>query len=253
MKLLEIANKYKEIKEFLSWFDEKMIAGEEIPIVIRNYYWELACDYFSNKKISNVLKGRQVGISVFNAGYASWLASKGKKVLFIGINNSTCTRFIELCDRFSSECSRPQINRLLFCSGGDITALSSNDRSLQGTLNDVAIFDEFAFFKDQQGVWDKVFPSVYSDGSKIITSSTPNMNEPEMMFESLCKKYGRYYLPSTKVMSKKELDKNKKHCEEYGGDFWSYNTEIEALFYSDIKGSANDYTQEAIKSCTRYE
>lgn len=223
--LSDIVLKFRKAKEFLDFYSNLKIK-ENLNPVIEDFHWDLACYYSDIRCVNkggsnstkNVVKGRQVGMTSFNAAYASWLASKGKKVLYIGSNSRMSEMFIEKCDKISrvagtkdrykgglrqwttSYCSKPNKVKLSFLNGGEILGTSSRKLKEEGYREamDLIILDEFAFFSNAKDVWHSVLPLATMDG-KILIYSTPSDYSSNKFFNLICRRCGWYHLPSTKA------------------------------------------------------
>lgn len=240
--LSDVAARYQEAKEFLDFFACQKVyhprKGESYP-TIEPYHWELACYYagiynFSNggnRRFLNIVKARQMGMTTFNAAYASWVASNGGRVLFVGFSRMSAEGFIYLCDNMSYHCSKPSNNRLSFINGGEIVAFGQGYGAGKGESVDLVILEEFANFINPELVWTGLLPCLSYGKSQVIMSTSP-CPKGISGHESRCKfvkdfitKHGWFHLPA-----KRKFDEESRYrfAQMYNKE--QYITEVEALF-----------------------
>lgn len=245
MRLEEITNKYRQAGKFLDFFRKQSLCSSSIDktsVSIERYHWELACYYFgivqlhlgSSEFICNIVKGRQVGMTTFNAAYAAWMAMQGKKILFIGNNTGLAKDFIKTTRNFIKNYNDGPIFQNLNCDEifvgryGEIKAIpQSSILNKKGNVFDVVIVDEFSFFPKAKDVLD----TILSMGKQKVIASTLSgqKHEGHRVFKNMCIDFCWYHLPSTKVerlYSDTLWMQEMKECLTED----EYRREIEALF-----------------------
>ena len=210
INLNKITERYQEAKRFLDYMMSRNIRltnGDITKPTQQGYYWDLACYYSrikivsndSSDRILNVIKPRQCGITTFNAAYATFKASEGNNVLFVGLSNAAADDFINICDLSGEACSKPNSKELCFPfwdgrPEGKIIAKIQNNLDLHDEPKDLIIIDELAHFKNRniEDVCYSVFPLARYFG-QIISASTPG----EVTFTDICNRYGYYQVSNS--------------------------------------------------------
>lgn len=174
-----------------------VVSGEKAHPKIQDYHKMLSEDLVKEEPITCVVKGRQVGVTTIFAAYAYWMASMGKKVVYVSPNIRSSQNFIRKCkemiDHPSVMLKKESYYKLNFTNGGYVN-ISSTD-AMRGECVDLVIFDEAAWIQGFKKTYMEFLPCASKSGSKIIVSSTPNNNGQHSLFESICKDGDFVYLP----------------------------------------------------------
>lgn len=173
----------------------EQVQGESLPDVLLNYQKE-ALELIDHYDVSIIEKSRRIGLT-WGIGAAAVLTSAASRVaggmdaLYIGYNLDMAREFIDTCamwakafhhaastvEEFVFKDPQPdggdkdiQAFRIIFASGFEICALSSQPRSLRGRQG-MVIIDEAAFHED---LWEllKAALALLIWGGKVVVIST---------------------------------------------------------------------------------
>lgn len=145
-----------------------------------------------------VSKPRQVGMTASLAMYALWKAvfRPGTKILFMTYSSSQAP-FDELYNSFARS-KIPYINKIAnlivvqnqsqieFSNGSTIYFGNSKGygATLCGLAVNVAILDEFSWYKDQNDIYMSIIPMIIAGGGQLIIGGTPNDLSDSRLFQS---------------------------------------------------------------------
>lgn len=132
-------------------------------------------------------KSRRIGLSFCTALEAVHEADKGTSVWYIGYDEKMCSEFIQDCARWVEFAQAADDERTIasavvsmqvrFTSGGRITALSSNPRTLRGKKGFIVV-DEAAFHDDLAGIIKAAIAVTMWGGRVAIISTHYGANNP---------------------------------------------------------------------------
>lgn len=180
MKLFKIVGQYRDAVLFARCFD--LFFGEKS----NKHHFNIAKYYLSNRKVLNVVKDRQIGLTTLNVAYAWWLAQRfpNKKIMIISPNAKMSKHAKEILKNL---CLSTQ-----FGNGSKIVFTHESRDPGRGESLDLAIIDEAAYFKDLGMVWQTLQPALNAkEGQAIFCSSTEGASASSLKhFNLLMRRFG---------------------------------------------------------------
>lgn len=158
-------------------------------------YQDNCIDDLENFNFNAIVKSRQLGFKTLMAAYCVWklLYGSGENMLFFGTKLSTSKFFIEkmsyMLKRLPSWLVSQDLvdykSQQITIGKNTIKAVpQSSDAGCSETIT-TAIFDEFAFFNDQEAIIHSIMPCLSRNKRQIIFMSIPNGTENE--FYRMCR------------------------------------------------------------------